>query len=99
MRRTYVYDREAGKMVEKTSLQTFEHFGVLPDIKDFETTDGVHIRGRAGLREYERRTGLEQCGDDYLHGTNDDGTMKGRIVQELPSARIDVIEAMKRHSS
>lgn len=97
MRRTFVYDKEAGKMVRKGAAR-LARMGILPDIKDFQTVDGVHITSRSALREYERRTGLEQCGEDYLHGVKEDGTPIGRVVEELPSARHDVIEAMKRHS-
>ena len=97
MRKTFVFDKATGRMVAK-GVTRIRHLGVLPDIQAFRTTDGVDISSRSHLREYERRTGLEQCGDDYLHGTKEDGTMKGRVVEELPSARADIIEAFKRHS-
>lgn len=97
MRKTFVFDKATGRVVAK-GVTRIQHLGVLPDIAEFQTTDGVAISSRSHLREYERRTGLEQCGDDYLHGTKEDGTMRGRIVEELPSARHDVIEAFKRHS-
>ena len=97
MRKTYVYDKETGRMVAKGVVR-LPHMGVLPDIKDFQTTDGVHINGRAGLKEYERRTGLEQIGTDLVCGRNDDGSMKGRIVQEMPDVRHAIAEAWKKHS-
>jgi len=97
MRKTFVFDKSTGRMVAK-GVTRIRHMGVLPDIAEFQTTDGVAISSRSHLREYEKRTGLVQVGDDLLHGRNDDGSMKGRVVQEMPSARADVIEAFKRHS-
>ncbi len=97
MRKTYVYDKETGRMVAK-GAERIPHMGVLPDIKSFVTTDGVRIDSRSELRAYQQRTGLEQIGTDLVCGKNDDGSLRGRIVQEMPSARHDVIEAFKRHS-
>lgn len=96
MRSTYVYDKETGKVVPRGAV-TQRHLGVLPDIKDFQTTDGVHIHGRSGLREYQRATGLEQIGTDTVNGLDEHGKVR-RIIEEMPSARHDVIEAFKRHS-
>ena len=72
--------------------------GVMPDIGAFQTTDGVGISSRKHLRDYERATGLEQIGNDTTCGRNDDGSLVGRIVDEMPSARATVEEAMRRHS-
>lgn len=97
VRKTYVWDKATRKLVPK-GARRIPHMGVLPDIKDFQTTDGVNINGRAGLKEYEKRTGMEQIGNDSVNGLDEHGRLR-RIIQEMPSARHDVIEAMKRHSS
>ena len=100
-RKTYVWDPETRKLVDKREahwLRTQSYpDGVLPDIKDFQTQDGVHIKGRTSLREYQRRTGLEQIGNDPVNGVDEQGGFR-RKVHELPPARDDVIEAFKRHS-
>ena len=98
MRKTYVYDKATGRMVAK-GVSRILHMGVLPDIKGFRTVDGVSIDSRSDLREYEKRTGLEQLGTDTVCGRKDDGGLVGRRIEEMPSARHDVIEAYKRHSS
>ena len=74
------------------------HHGVMADIQDFETMDGVHIKSRSGLREYQRRTGLEQVGNDLICGQTDDGEMRGRTVEELPDVKETIYEAFRRHS-
>ncbi len=99
-RQTYVMRN--GKLVPKhlapPLLGRGMNHGAMPDIEPFVTTDGVEITGRAALREYQRRTGLEQVGDDLICGKNDDGSLKGRIVQEMPDVRPLVEEAMRIHS-
>lgn len=98
MRKTFVFDKVSGRVVPKGEA-SHRRMAVMPDIKSFVTVDGVPIDSRSELREYQRRTGLEQCGDDAMFGRNDDGSPIRRIVQEMPDIRADAIEAFKRHSS
>ena len=100
-RETYVM--RDGKLIPKRlagphPMARTMHHNVMRDTSDFQTTDGVHIKGRAGLREYQRRTGMEQVGNDLVCGRNDDGSMVGRIVEEMPDVRSVIEEAMRRHS-
>ena len=37
---------------------------VMPDISPFVTQDKVEITSRSGLRDYERRNGVRQIGND-----------------------------------
>ena len=100
MRRTYVWDPESQKMIPKEEAfirASRSSDRVLPDIKDFVTVDGVHIHGRQGLREYQRRTGLEQTGTDTVNGLDEKGQYR-RIVQEMPPIQRDVREAWERVS-
>lgn len=100
-KRTYVWDPESQKMVDKrhaTFLRANPQFnGVLPDIKDFQTLDGVHIHGRAGLREYQRATGLEQTGTETINGLDGKGQYR-RIVQEMEPISHDIREAFEKVS-
>ena len=99
-RQTYVM--RDGKLVPKHLAAPLPgrgmNHGAMPDIEPFVTTDGVEITGRAGLREYQRRTGLEQIGNDLVCGRNEDGSLKGRVVQEMPDIRPRIAEAMRIHS-
>ena len=61
MRTRYVM--RDGKLVKKLSVRTSPH--VLSDIKPFVTQDGVEITSRSSLREYERRNGVRQTGNDW----------------------------------
>lgn len=95
MKTTYVIDPKTKKLVIKKAAK-LSHLGVLPDIKDFQTTDGAHIKGRAGLRAYQRRTGMEQIGNDSVNGLDEKGNHR-RIVEEMPPAINDVMDAWRKH--
>ena len=96
MRTTYVLDPKTRKLVPKKQAK-LSHMGVLPDIKDFQTTDGAHIKGRAGLKEYQRRTGMEQIGNDTVNGLDEQGGFQ-RKVEEMPPVINDVMDAWRKHS-
>jgi hypothetical protein len=98
MRKTYVFDHATGKVVPKGARRAASGGFAMPDINEFQTVDGVAIGSRSALRAYQRETGLEQIGNDTVAGRNADGSLRGRLVEELPSARYDVEEAMRRHS-
>lgn len=61
MRTRYVMRK--GELVEKPSFHN--GYQVLPDIKPFVTQEGVEITSRSHLREYERRNGVRQVGNDW----------------------------------
>jgi len=61
-RETYVL--RDGKLVPKAEAPPRGGMQYVPDISPFETQDGTHISGRRALREYERRTGTRQVGND-----------------------------------
>ena len=68
MRRRYRYDKELDRVVEihdHNGPESPTFHGVMPDIKHFSTQDGVEITSRSKLREYERRTGTRQVGNDW----------------------------------
>ena len=96
MRKTYVLDPKTRKLVPKKQAK-LRHLGVLPDIQDFQTTDGTHIKGRASLREYQRETGLEQIGNDTVNGLDETGGFQ-RKVEEMPPVINDVLDAWRKHS-
>jgi len=62
MRTRYV--RRNGKIVEKHSGASSGPL-VISDIKEFVTQDGVAITSRSQLRDYERRNGVRQVGNDW----------------------------------
>jgi hypothetical protein len=61
-RETYVL--RDGKLIPKAEAPPRPGMNYVPDIAPFETQDGTHISGRRALREYERRTGTRQVGND-----------------------------------
>ena len=66
-RETYVY--RDGKLVPKHETEPLPTHGrsihVMPDIAPFQTSgDKVAISSRSQLREYEKRTGTRQVGND-----------------------------------
>lgn len=63
-RQTYVIGK-AGKLVEKDSVDRARSMTIIPDISPFQTQDGTPISSRVALREYERRTGTRQIGNDW----------------------------------
>lgn len=68
MRRRYRYDKDLDAVVEihdHNGPESPTFHGVMPDIKHFSTQDGVEITSRSKLREYERRTGTRQVGNDW----------------------------------
>lgn len=97
MRRTFIW-AGPGKMVEKIEATLRRTQGVMPDIQPFQTVDGAAIGSRSDLRAYEKRTGLEQVGNDLVNGGRAGRDKVTRVVQEMPSARATVEEAMRRHS-
>ena len=95
-RKTYIWCPEARKLVEKGEYVPPRGGIALRDISEFVTMDGAHISSRSHLREYQRRTGFEQIGNDTVNPLDDRGRVT-RKVQEMPPVRNDVIEAMKKH--
>lgn len=68
MHTRYRYDAELEVVVQihdhnGPESQTFH--GIMPDIRHFQTQDGHEITSRSKLREYERRTGSRQIGNDW----------------------------------
>jgi hypothetical protein len=57
------YVLRAGKLVEKN--RAVPTYTVMSDIKPFVTQDGVEITSRSTLRDYERRLGVRQVGNDW----------------------------------
>jgi hypothetical protein len=66
MRTRYV--RRNGKIVEKHQATATGPL-VLSDIKEFVTQDGVAITSRSQLRDYERKNGVRQVGNDWTGPT------------------------------
>ena len=67
--RRYRYDKDLEKMVEIHDHNGPEHqpaHQFMRDIKPFTTQDGVEITSRSKLRDYERRTGSRQVGNDWV---------------------------------
>ena len=64
----YRYDPDLDAVV-----QIYSHNGpetpvshqFMPDIRAFRTQEGVEISSRSKLRDYERRTGTKQVGNDW----------------------------------
>jgi hypothetical protein len=61
------YVLRAGKLVEKN--RAAPTYTVMSDIKPFVTQDGVEITSRSTLRDYERRLGVRQVGNDWTGPT------------------------------
>ena len=71
-----------GRFVEKHVARA-EKAGItiIPDIQPFQTQEGTAITSRAALREYERKTGTRQIGNDWPGSEKPafwDGMMAGR---------------------
>ena len=95
-KRTYIWCPETRKLVEKSEyIRRFSGMA-MGDISEFVTMDGAHISSRSHLREYQRRTGFEQIGNETVNPLDEQGRVT-RQVQELPPATADVVEAMKKH--
>lgn len=63
-----VYVLRDGKLVPKSQarpLVSASSTFVMPDITPFVTQDKVEITSRSALREYERRNGVKQVGNDW----------------------------------
>ena len=65
MRNTYVLRNN--RLVRKSAAAPLSrgYFNVLPDITPFQTQEGTPISSRSGLREYERKHGTRQVGNDF----------------------------------
>lgn len=64
-RETYVLrDGELVPKSEARPLASASATFVMPDIMPFVTQDKVEITSRSALREYERRNGVRQIGND-----------------------------------
>jgi hypothetical protein len=65
-RETYVLrDGELVPKSEARPLASVSATFVMPDITPFVTQDKVEITSRSALREYERRNGVRQVGNDW----------------------------------
>ncbi len=65
-RETYVLrDGELVPKSEARPLAPVSATFVMPDITPFVTQDKVEITSRSALREYERRNGVRQVGNDW----------------------------------
>jgi hypothetical protein len=63
-RKTYVY--RDGELVEKQYAAPLHNGAFLmPDIAEFVTQDGERITSRSHLRDYERRHGVKQSGNEW----------------------------------
>ena len=65
-RKTYVYDKELGKMVEKEFAKTESFPHIIPDIKEYQVVGpefGKVITSRSKHREYLKRHNLVEVGD------------------------------------
>lgn len=68
MRRTFVLRGDA--LVEKQDEQPIGRgLTVISDIAPFRTQDGAAITSRMDLREYEKRNGVRQVGNDFASHT------------------------------
>ena len=58
-----------GRLVPKSEAAPLttsgSSFYAMPDIAPFVTQDKVEITSRSSLREYERRNGVKQVGNDW----------------------------------
>ena len=66
MRKTYIYDKESGEMVEKTHAHVAKHHYIIPDIKEYQVVGpeyGKVITSRSRHREYLKRHELVEVGD------------------------------------
>lgn len=64
MRKTYVYDPISKEMVEKGYAAVERGILVVSDLPDFVSpVDRKVVRGRAGLREHDRRHGTTNIAD------------------------------------
>jgi len=66
MRTRYV--RRNGRIVKKVS-NAAAYSNVMSDIAEFKTQDGTPITSRSQLREYEKRMGVRQVGNDWTGST------------------------------
>ena len=66
MRRVYVFDREAGRVVPKGTERRWSNKAeVIPDIRPFQSLiDDSIITSRRDLREHCRVHGVEQVGNE-----------------------------------
>lgn len=65
-RETYVLrDGELVPKSEARPLASASSIYVMSDITPFMTQDKVEITSRSALREYERRNGVKQVGNDW----------------------------------
>jgi len=67
-RETYVL--RDGRLVPKSEARPLASahgpsFYAMPDISPFVTQDKVEITSRSSLRDYERRNGVRQIGNDW----------------------------------
>ena len=68
MRTRFRYDADLGRCVEihthnGPEFQRDHRF--IPDIAPFRTQDGTEISSRSKLRDYERKHGVKQVGNDW----------------------------------
>ena len=55
-----------GRFVEKhVAMAEKAGITIIPDITPFQTQDGHAITSRAALKEYERKHGVRQIGNDW----------------------------------
>ena len=65
-RKTYVYDKASGLMVEKTMIERPAGIRILPDINEYQVVGpeyGKVITSRSKHREYLKRHNLMEIGD------------------------------------
>ena len=95
-RKTYIWDPESRKLVEKSEYVRPQGLA-MPDISEFVTTDGVAISSRSELRDYQKRTGLEQIGNDTVNGLDERGQYRTK-PKPMPDIEPVIREAWQRHS-
>lgn len=96
-RTTYIWNKETRKMVEKSEYVRQQRGLAMPDISEFVTTDGVPISSRSELREYQKRTGMEQIGNDSVNGLDDSGQYRTKR-KPMPDIKPVIEAAWRRHN-
>lgn len=69
----------------------------MPDISEFVTLDGIAISSRSQLREYQRRTGMEQIGNDTVNGLDERGQHRTK-PKPMPDIEPVIRAAWQKHN-
>jgi hypothetical protein len=58
-------DWSGARRARKATAEKQNSHVILHDIEPFQTIEGEVITSRSSLREYEKRKGVRQCGNDW----------------------------------